>query len=487
VFCAYDIWTHGIVLYVYNTTGILQYKCRRCKRHVQFRTGTRTGFWPPYTPKIYLHEKLISSNILPKRYFVLQLQMNNHGSKIKIGVQCIRSRRSNFTNIITVARSMSDQTVDDVVTKLSSINLSSKDSCHQTSAPRKCSVEFKHELEAIQPQFTIFKPISDCGYYGWNVSERMNQPLLLSSIQSTTEITRHININQTPKTLLPLKELKVPCSFDMSLEPDKHRNTYPCGQFDVASLYVASKHRNVSLNDIDFMFGGSTLALLANADAKNASLYMVCRIPTTTNTIMVRKCKEYAQNLSDIGFQFERYVTTGMMINSNTTIPSESPTSTDGNVVEFVEHMHIMEVGHSTNYNVLFCADADAMDAEGNPIEIKSSRPRNWGTNVMFQMISSGSPTLCCAVKNRDNQLKEIQIRPLSDIASHALQFRSAPTLERRILNGMNAIQTQMTNATYDDVYQISFDQNGNLKLRPADTSNALLLPPTNIVAELLK
>jgi hypothetical protein len=197
--------------------------------------------------------------------------------------------------------------------KLSSLNVSSKN--HQQKATKCSSIsDFKTELKAIT-QLKIFTAISDCGYFGWRVSAKMNQPLILSNIQATTEITRHIVIDKVPQTLLSLKDLKVPCSFEMSLEPDLYKSTYPYGQYDVASLYVASKHRKVDLDDMDFMFGGSTLELLATADDTTASSYLVCRIPTTKNEILVRKCKEYVQNFSDVGYQFERYVTTGIRIN----------------------------------------------------------------------------------------------------------------------------------------------------------------------------
>ena len=100
--------------------------------------------------------------------------------------------------------------------------------------------------------------------------------------------------------------------------------------------------------------------------------------------ILIAKKKDYIQNLADVGFQFERYVTGGsMMDTSNNTT---------------VEHLHLMKIGEKT---VLFRAEVDAVDTDGSPIEVKASNPRYWGTKVMFQMISSGSTKLCHGMKSR--------------------------------------------------------------------------------------
>jgi hypothetical protein len=147
----------------------------------------------------------------------------------------------------------------------------------------------------------------------------------------------------------------------MSLPPNSHSNQFPFGHYDVASLCIASKHRNVDLNEIDFIFGGSTLEMLATHDT--SSTYMACLVPTTTNTLLVRKCKEYIQNFSDVGFQFERYVTTGNMNESDD--------------VKFIEHLQLMQIG--SKFKVLICAEADACDDDGIPIEVKASNPQYWG------------------------------------------------------------------------------------------------------------
>ena len=64
----------------------------------------------------------------------------------------------------------------------------------------------------------------------------------------------------------------------------------------------------------------------------------------------------------------------------------------DSDVVGSVEHLHVMNVG---TYRVFFRAEVDAVNGgDGDPVEVKASNPRYWGTRVMFQVISSGSTRL---------------------------------------------------------------------------------------------
>lgn len=362
---------------------------------------------------------------------------------------------------------MAEKSVDDLLQKLSSLNVSSVTSkADDDKSLKPYSCKFKKELE--KTQFTIFVPMTDCGYYGWIPGDTPVQSL--SNLKSADEIVRHVDIDLKPKELLPLSQLKVPRPFDLSLPPDEYPNKYPFGQYDVASLYVASKHRNVDLNEVDFVFGGSTLEMLAKCDASNP--YMVCRIPTSKanhTLLLVRKCKEYTQNYADIGFQFERYVTTGSMCRKDP--------------IDFLEHMQVMEIG--TKFKVLLCAEADAVDDGGDPIEIKASNPQYWGTKVMFQMISSGSPTLCCGVKGR-NILTNVTMRSLSNVAVDALRNRNCNTLEKNIVNGMQALLDQMIKVKDYESYKISFDNKGGISVQRAVTRNAVMLPPHDVVKELL-
>lgn len=342
---------------------------------------------------------------------------------------------------------MADQGLEGLLDNLS---LGSKDS-------ESVNSQFKDELK--KTALEIFTPLSDHGYFSWKPQGSCRN---ISSIKSSEQITDYVDLDERPKVLVNTSRLRLPQAFK-SLPPQEQENQFPYGHYDIASLYVASQHRGVNMDEVDFCFGGSTLEMLAQKDTMKP--YMAARVPNT-DTILVVNCAEYVQNYADFGFQFERLVT-GLSF-------SDRP------VVEFVEHLHLMLVG---SHRVLFGAETDALH-DGEPIEVKASNPRNWGTKVMFQMISSASPKLCHGVKVRDD-LTRVNLISLSEIANRALQNRARAKFEANILEGMAALITQMVGAKDGEVFKVSFPD-GSLRLQLATTENAILLPPASIVKDLL-
>jgi hypothetical protein len=321
--------------------------------------------------------------------------------------------------------------------------------------------------ELNETKFTIFVPLSDYGYFGRKPIGANSKSL--SSVQSSNEIMQQIALNRTPPTLVSISQLRLPHRFHSHLPAQQYSSLYPYGQYHIASLHVATQHRGVDLNEVDFVFGGSTLQMLAQQESSDP--YMAVRVPTTKTTILVAKCKDYIQDFSDVGFQFERLVTGG----------SRDGTAGD---VEFVEHMHAMLIGDV--YKVLFCAEADAVDEMGNPIEVKSSNPRYWGTKTLFQMISNACPTLCHGMKGR-NELSSVTIRRLSSVADDALRDTNYIRLQDNILKSMKALKEEMMVKEVGNVYSIDFDKNGKLQLFPTTpTRSSTLFPPSKVVKELL-
>jgi hypothetical protein len=355
----------------------------------------------------------------------------------------------------------------DMLNKLSSPNaLNDTKKDDDDKSEKLYSLKFNKELD--KTAFTIFRPIADCGYYGWNPMKNMKlRPL--SKVKSAKEILQQIDINQKPKEILPLSQLKLPCSFDASIPPAYCPNKYPFGQYGVASLYVASKYRNVDLNNVDFVFGGSILEMLARHDTNKP--HMVCRIPTikSNHTFLVQNCNQYTKNSADIGYQFERYITTGSM------------SYDDSNVI--FDHMQVMDIG--ARFKVLICAEVDAIDHGTDPIEIKAKQ-KNWGTKLTFQMISSGSPTVCHGRKDKNDVITNIETQSLSEVAAVALRNISYQSLERNIVDGMQALFDQMKDVQDNESYEISFKSNGELSLQQVRTRNAIMLPPDKVVKELL-
>jgi hypothetical protein len=321
----------------------------------------------------------------------------------------------------------------------------------------RAKAQFKCELN--NSSFEIFTPLSDHGYFSWKPIGSYTD---LSNIMAISLIADCIKLDECPKDLVDTSRLELPIAFE-SLPPQDHENKFPYGRYDIASLYVASQHRGVNLDEVDFSFGGSTLEMLARKNASGP--YMATRVPHS-GTILVVKCKDYVQNYADFGYQFERLVT-GLSF-------SDRPG------VEFVEHLHVMMVG---SHRVLFRAETDAL-YDGEPIEVKASKPRNWGTKVMFQMISSGSPNLCHGVKEGED-LVEINVMRLSEVVQKALLERSHATLEANILEGMVALKSQLVDAKDGEVFKVSFSD-GSLRVELSNTESDVLLPPANIVQKLL-
>jgi hypothetical protein len=163
-------------------------------------------------------------------------------------------------------------------------------------------------LQLVKTKFTIFTPVSDHGYYEWKPPPVTSPSYCrLSDVHNAESILRHVELDALPPKLVPLssERLRLPQFFTSLQNTREYANKYPYGQYHVASLYVASQHRGVDLNDIDFVFGGSTLEMLAQCD--NSDMYIVTRIPGTKKACLVVKFKEYTQNHGDLGFQFERW------------------------------------------------------------------------------------------------------------------------------------------------------------------------------------
>jgi hypothetical protein len=272
-----------------------------------------------------------------------------------------------------------------------------------------------------------------------------------------------VDVHAIPPKLVALQIELLPKKFE-ELPPQEHANKFPYGYYDVASLYVATKHRSLNISEIDFVFGGSTLEMLARRDTSNS--YLATKIPGTS-TILVVKSKNYTQNYADIGFQFERFVTGGSFSSRRD--------------LSFVEHLHVMKVG---SYCVLFQAEVDAM-MDDEPVEITTAKLRNWGTKKMFQMISSGSPFLCHGVK-KGSVLQSATLMPLSEVAHRALQNNNQRQLEENILTAMAELKSNLSKWNEGDVCSVTFDSGKTLCLPPAANTTSVILPSASVTRNLI-
>ena len=81
-----------------------------------------------------------------------------------------------------------------------------------------------------------------------------------------------------------------------------------------------------------------------------------------TGIIVLARHRQYTCNYAYIGFQFERLMT------GHGPFEEQDLTKT--------RSLRIIRVGH---FRVLVCADVDAVDAEGKPVEMKTGNPHFFG------------------------------------------------------------------------------------------------------------
>jgi len=318
---------------------------------------------------------------------------------------------------------------------------------------------FQNELK--KTGFTVFAPLKDLGYFSWKPSGVYTE---LSDIGSAEEITKFLEPEGKPKDIVPLNGIELPKQFPNPV-PQTFWHRFPFGQYEAACLHVAAQHRSVDFSGIDFMFGGSTLDMLARKNAADGP-FMAMRIPFC-QSIMVVRSKKYMQDLSNVGFQFERLVT-----GEDMAAKAE---------FEYTDHIHEMMVGP---YRVLFQAETDGV-YEGELVEVKASNPHWWDTHVMFQMISSGSTKLCHGVKQYGT-LHSINLKSLSDVALDAFKSQDRSILETNILSSMTRLKDEMQKSQKNQVFEIKFDDDCLQLLPVTDPTSAHILPPQSIVRELL-
>jgi hypothetical protein len=346
--------------------------------------------------------------------------------------------------------------------------------------------------------FSIFDSAVDLGFYIWKPTGECRS---LETVVDPQEILASIDPSKLPDPMIDVSTLNSKITFpfyfsDLRKRPQLVKNTYPHAQHSVASLYVASKERGLELDTLDFCLGGSTLEILATQRIPNGEKHLVALLPgSSTRTVVVAKHKEYLQDYAVFGFQFERLVV-------------GKPITALHDTKNNLEHLQVLEVSDRHNrrhrtggsdtvrYKILISGNADGMDANGNPVEVKTNKPKYWGTKVMFQMISGASLTMCFgqnSYKRNGSQsirfLSKIQLFSLEEVAAKALKNQSITRLETNICNGLETLKKAAINGELasEQVYEIGFSEQYGLQLQPSTESIYALFPRKQVVDALLK
>jgi hypothetical protein len=327
----------------------------------------------------------------------------------------------------------------------------------------KYDPKFKISKALSKTQCSIFEPVADLGYFGWEPSGTYK---MLKKV-TTSEIKKSIMLSTTPLKVLPIFTLnsQLPKAFAI-LPKEEFIYKYPYKQPNIVSIHVAVQHRGVKIQDIDFFFGGSVLNMLANYSTGDRD-YVVALIPGT-KIIMITSHKEYVQDRAAIGFQFERLVTGNQF--------------EDEFSYEEIHHLQLMKVG---GYRVLFSAESDATDEEGNPVEITTSNPDYRGTKSLYQMLSNGSSVLYQGTKHKGKLIK-VEAISFSEIEESCEEKFDLNLHEKLILNFMHYLRNEFKKNRFDQdkTFTITF-KGSNIELKPFNQIERIF-PSKSVMKDLI-
>jgi len=324
------------------------------------------------------------------------------------------------------------------------------------------------------PQCSVIKEL---GLYMWQPGLDAESQLKAHCEVSVSDILTRLDSEESKKTMLTgwsrdrlplinLSGIRYPLTFHDNLPPQRYVNRFPNDQGYIVPLYIAIK-RGLSLSDIDFVLGGSSLDFLVNQGAGldtrgDAVVFLTQR---AQNVIFFVKSSEYVQDHACHGFQFERLVTGERMSGKHDSTKHEN--------------LQVLKIG---DFTVLFSADVDAVDSRGELVEIKSGNPRYFGSKVMLQMISSGSTSLVQADK-RGPVLLGVRKRGISDLfREHSPE--SLLRYQARIIRGLAFLKSQKEAIKENIPSEVSY-VNGELSLTPQPYRS--VLPSMSVVQQLLQ
>jgi hypothetical protein len=313
--------------------------------------------------------------------------------------------------------------------------------------------------------FSIFTSTLDLGYFSWTPSGGYKK---LYNVKSG-DILKGIDYLGRPNQVLAINELCTKCPWKFSKSKSQSRkNVFPYDPSYLVPLHVAAKDRNVNLEKVDFLFGGSTLYMLATQNITSGCAFYAQLVPGT-NILLVQKQQSYNQNLSDPGFQFERLVCGHYQQEDK----GDYGTS---------HHLQILSIAN--RYKILVSAECDGVDKDNNPVEIKCKvKNKKTDEKTVFQMISSGSLSLYVGTKTK-TAVTSIRSETLGSLIKSTIKSTNrAKQLERNLMTGLNNLREAVQAGALANgrVMILSFD-GGRLKLNPFQ-----LLPVESVVKDLLQ
>lgn len=366
---------------------------------------------------------------------------------------------------------------DDVSSLASTLAKTQLSDHHAPAAPTVSSLA--ETLE--QSPFTIFGKVEEVGFFQWRRATHNKQ---LKSAKLSDFLDR-IKMDENPPQVLPVATLNKQLPLPFARTGSRvYCNKFPFSHASLPPLYYAVKKRAAGLDDIDFVFGGSTMSFFVTQPSENDGSvstkaysppnrrrrqYVAMFVPGT-KAIWVTKHHAHSVNMSDKGYQVER-LASGRSIY-------------DENDLDSSEHLQVIDIG--PGYRTLVCAVTDGIDSEGNVVEVTHGNPHYWGTSLALQMISSGSAWLYAARKGQ-GILRSFQRLPLSDIITRFCSPEDVEEIESRVPAAMRQLRQFADEGLFDGgkAYSISFKE-GEMKLEET-TQTSTMFPPKSVVDDLLR
>lgn len=330
-----------------------------------------------------------------------------------------------------------------------------------------------------QSPFKIFGEVEDVGIYKWRKGTRYKP---LGNTQASDFLDR-ITLDARPPQVTSIDALNR--QLPLALAPTSAKvyyNKFPFDNSYLPSLYCAANRRDAGLADVDFVFGGSTMNFLATQPPKRGASggrkgyvppsrrekeYVATRVPGT-KAVLVAKYHVHPVNLSEAGYQVERFATGGSLV--------------DENDLDSFEHLQVIHI--APGFRTVVCAETDAVDADGNLVEVKSRNARYWGSDLALQMICSGSSWLYAARKDR-KRLVSFQRLQLEDVISRCCSKEDVRRIEERLPAAMRKLKYFADEGWFEGgkAYTIAFNE-GEMELQAIETLT--ILPPEGILNDVL-
>ena len=300
--------------------------------------------------------------------------------------------------------------------------------------------------------------IKDLKYFGWEIYP----PKKNKKQVNWDDFMKRVKLDAKPRHIIDIKELNKKLSSEDETKlvfKDKRPSRfekitfweYPVTVPPSIACYVASK-RGCSMSEVNFLVHGSVLGILSRAKPKAKNEHIMVQRLGGKNIINIRNVIDSSGNLVDAGHQFEKLVT-GENINSKPSLRQNM-------------HLRLMQVG---SFQILVCAESDAIDANDKQIEVKSKNLLSEKAydkdklKFLFQMISNGSEHLIAPerIVNEDKsfcveEVKKIPIQELVDSLSEGKQYLNRKT--DTVQSNLQIIQERIPLGD-DKCYELTFEQ----------------------------